>query len=127
LDVIAGLRASRDGTSLYAKVQLESGAWALGQWRYFNKGESGQWTIKGEHVLFSASEVPFSDSIANNGTQLIVGGPTTSSPFYYSGVGVQGYSLEHENWVDNHVLIGDTVTVVRSSASTLSSFLTFLL
>jgi hypothetical protein len=128
VDGAVDLSASKDGTALYARVFMEGFDTFLGQWKYLEDdgngqryGESGQWTIKGDLMEFAPDGL-YGDAIMNNGTQLVVAGLTNSFEFGTAGLSVHAYSLENENWVDNNVLIGEQVIVVRSSASTLLSF-----
>ena len=127
IEAATQLKSSRDGSVLYAQVITASQpGLVLGQWKYFGEeGDGGRWTIKGGLLQFGPDST---NALMNNGTQLVVVGQSEESQYRLSGLAVQSYSLKEENWVDNNVLIGDTIFVVRSSASTLRSsfFLSFL-
>jgi hypothetical protein len=140
---VYNLQAAKDGNFLYARASFgapsgpsSSGSLAqtptyLARWEYFDGQDLGIWTVKGPQALFTLKEYhKRADGVfVNNGTLVVVGGTVGDAALTRANQDLHTWDdhSQAQNWLGTHLLVAPEIYVVRSSASTLSSPLAFLL
>lgn len=139
---VYNLKAAKDGNFLYARATFAgsssgSGSGAgpeatyLARWEYFDDQDLGIWTVKGPQAEFSLDDnhKKADGVLVNNGTLIVVGGTVADDGLTHANQDLHTWDdhSKGQNWLGTHLVVAPEIFVLRSSASSLSSPLAFLL
>jgi len=149
---VYNLKASKDGSFLYARAHFSPASSSssggarkvlgssstssvvttyLARWEYFDGQDLGIWTVKGPQAMFilDDNDKRGDGLYVNNGTLVLAGGVTASDEFTTASGALHTWDDDSQvqNWLGTHLRWNADVYVLRSSASSLSFPLAFVL
>jgi len=143
---VYNLKASKDGNFLYARAHFSPASSSsssssastssvvttyLARWEYFDSQDLGIWTVKGPQAQFILDDNhKRGDGLyVNNGTLVLAGGTVADTSFTIASGSLHTWDDDSQvqNWLGTHLRWNDEIYVLRSSASSLSFPLAFVL